>query len=432
MGNTSTSRIPKSKNRKMKKTVYIILSIVLFIANLQAQKIDTDSLLVKTYYELKTTKNYTKAIELAKLGIKTAPSYVDFNVVLGRSYMLIKKTDSSRVYFNRAINQNPKYKEVFSYLTKLEIQDKNLSNAKSCIDKALHFYPDDLEFNLLKLNILELENDKNKTMEFLDYLIVKYPSNLDFKQKLTQLKTKLDSDRIGINYSYTTFSRSGVGPWQLSGLQYIREREKITLVGRINYADRQSFGTSISSGFQYEFETYIKNNSKSYSYLSSSYSDDIVFPKLRLGYSYFHNFKKGWEGDIGVRYTKTVDDDLYAGVFGVGKYVGSYWINFKSYLLINKSEINPAFTATARYYFDTKYDYATILIGYGSSPDERVSLVDIQKRISLNSYRVGAGYYKSFNNHYLTGIQTIFNNQEYVQNKTQNEFEIALMFQYKF
>jgi hypothetical protein len=33
-----------------------------------------------------------------------------------------------------------KYKEAFSYLTILEIQDKNLVNANSCIDKALNYY----------------------------------------------------------------------------------------------------------------------------------------------------------------------------------------------------------------------------------------------------------------------------------------------------
>jgi hypothetical protein len=58
-------------------------------------------------------------------------------------------------------------------------------------------------------------------------------------------------------------------------------------------------------------------------------------------------------------------------------------LNLRSHLQINNKEVNPAFT-TARYYFDTKYDYVTVLTGYGSSPDERVSLVDLEQRISLN------------------------------------------------
>jgi YaiO family outer membrane protein len=416
----------------MKKIIFIVISTILLNSNIQAQKIDTDSLLVKTYYELSTTKKYEKAIKLAQLGIKKAPNYLDFYIVLGRSYMLTKKIDSSRVYFNHVINENTKYKEAFSYLTILEIQDKNLVNANSCIDKALNYYPDDLNFNMLKLQILERENDDDKTFNYLNYLIAKYPANADLKQKLTQLKIKSDSDRIGINYNYTAFSRSSVGPWQLTSLQYIRERKKITLISRLSYADRQSFGNSISSGIQYEFETYIKNNQKSYSYINTSFSDDTVFPKLRLGYSYFHNFKKAWEGDIGVRYTQTIDNDIYASVIGIGKYIGSYWLNLRSYLQINNKEVNPAFTATARYYFDTKYDYVTVLTGYGSSPDERVSLVDLEQRISLNSYRIGAGYFRQFGNQFITGAQIMINHQEYIANKFQNEADIFLTLQYKF
>jgi YaiO family outer membrane protein len=416
----------------MKKIIFIIVSTILLSANIQSQNINTDSLLVKTYYELNTIQNYTKAIELAQLGIKNAPNYLDFHLVLGRSYMLTKNIDSSRVCFNHVINENPKYKDAFSYLAKLEIQDKNLINANSCIDKALHYYPDDLKFNLLKLEILELENDDSKVFNYLDYLIAKYPSNSDLKQKLTQLKTKSDSDRLGINYNYTVFSRASVGPWQLTGLQYIRERKKITLIGRLSYADRQSFGSSISSGIQYEFESYIKNNPKNYSYINTSFSNDIVFPKFRLGYSYFHNFEKGWEGDLGVLYIQTVDDDIYTGVIGFGKYIGSYWLNLKSYLQINKKEINPAFTATTRYYFGTKYDYATLLIGYGSSPDERVSLFNLQQRISLNSYRIGTGYFRQLGNHFITGAQFVLNHQQYIENKFQNELDIFITLQYKF
>jgi YaiO family outer membrane protein len=263
-------------------------------------------------------------------------------------------------------------------------------------------------------------------------LVKKNPNNTDLKQRFTQLKSKTSSDRIGVNYSYTHFSRESVGPWQITGLQYIRERKNLTLIGRVNYADRQSDGNIIASGIQYELESYVQHNQKSYSYASASFSDAIVFPKLKLSYSYFRNFNKGWEADLGTRYTKAADDEIYTAVAGIGKYVGSYWLNLKSYLQFSENDVNPSVTATARYYFNTKYDYATVLLGYGSSPDERVSLVDLEQRITLRSYRVGAGYYKLFNEHYVTGVLATFNNQEYTANLTQNELEVFVTLQYKF
>jgi hypothetical protein len=56
---------------------------------------------------------------------------------------------------------------------------------------------------------------------------------------------------------------------------------------------------------------------------------------------------------------------IYASVIGIGKYIGSYWLNLRSYLQINNKEVNPAFTAT-RDIILTKYDYVTVLTGYGS------------------------------------------------------------------
>lgn len=416
----------------MKKIFFFILSAFMFSINSSAQKIDTDSLLVKTSYELNTNKNYEKAIQMAHLGIEKAPDYLDFHLILGRSYMLTKQADSARFYLNHVIDKNPKYKDAFLYLTKLEIEEKNSPNANVTADKALQFYPEDKDFYILKLQAISLENDEEKTISFLTNLTKKYPTDSDLQQQLIELKYKSVSDRLGINYNITTFDRDGIGPWHLLGVQYVRERKKLSLIGRLNYADRHSLGSSINSGVQYELETYFKNNKKSYSNANLSFSNATVFPKLRLSYSYYHNLNKGWEGDIGMRYTKTTDKNLYAGVIGLSKYIGSYWLNFKSYWQSDEDKIHPAFTATARYYFDTKYDYFTILAGYGTSPDERALSDQLQQRIALNSYRIGVGYYKILFNHFCTGIQTGLNHQEYIPNNFQNEIDLSLSIQYKF
>ncbi|WP_035677936.1 YaiO family outer membrane beta-barrel protein [Flavobacterium limnosediminis] len=416
----------------MKKIVFIIILNLLYVVNLQAQKIDTDSLLVKTASELNTQKDYAKTITLAHLGIKNAPDYLDFHLLLGRAHWLTQQKDSARYYFNHVITRNPTYKEAFGYLSRLEIEEKNSTSAVAVLDKAISFYPEEKEFYLLKLDAIALERDDEKTIAYLHSVSEKFPDDKIFQNQLTELKMKSVSDRIGLGYNYTTFNRDGVGPWHLVGLQYVRERKKLTLIGRVNYADRRSYGNSINSGFQYEFETYFTNSKKSYSFINAAFSDEIVFPKLRLSYSYFRNLGKGWEGDLGARYIRTADSDLYAGVLGIGKYVGSYWFNLKSYWQWDNDTMYPAFTATARYYFDTKFDYATLIAGYGTSPDERVTLGQFEQRVSLNSFRVGAGYYILLWKHYCLGLQGVLNRQEYKPDNYQSEFDMFFSIQYKF
>ena len=416
----------------MKKVVFILIFNLVYSIGLQAQKIDTDSLLVKTAFELNTNKNYAKTIELSRLGIKKAPNYLDFHLLLGRAFWMTQQKDSARFYFNHVITENPKYKEAFSYLSKLEIEEKNSNNAIVVLDKAITFYPEEKEFYLLKLDAIALEKDDEKSIAYLNSVAEKFPEDKNLQNQLTELKLKSVSDRIGLNYNFTTFSRNGVGPWHLLGLQYIRERKKLTLIGRVNFADRRYFGESVNSGFQSEFETYFTHGKKSYSFANVALGDNTVFPTLRAAYSYFHTLGKSWEGDLGVRYTRTVDKDLEAGVVGIGKYVGSYWFNLKSYWQWENSKMYPAFTATTRYYFDTKYDYATVIAGYGTSPDERVTLGQFQQRVALSSYRIGAGYYKLLWEHYCVGLQGMVNRQEYAPDNFQNEFDLFFSIQYKF
>jgi YaiO family outer membrane protein len=135
---------------------------------------------------------------------------------------------------------------------------------------------------------------------------------------------------------------------------------------------------------------------------------------------------------LGIRYINTDETNFTTAVLGFGKYLGSYWLNLRSYLQFDNSTVYPAFTLTSRYYFNTRFDYLTLIAGYGTSPDERTTLGQINQRLSLDSFRIGGGYYRLFGKHYVTGIQLSVNNQEYVPGFKQIETEIALVFQYQF
>jgi hypothetical protein len=65
---------------------------------------------------------------------------------------------------------------------------------------------------------------------------------------------------VGVNYSYTSFDRSGYGPWHLGSIQY-RERSWGSLIGRINYVNRLSSGISVSDGML-EAESYFSQEKR--------------------------------------------------------------------------------------------------------------------------------------------------------------------------
>ena len=420
------------QNKILTTASFILILVFISHQNLSAQKIDSDSLLTVIIKDMQTTKNYEKNIQRALLGKKIAPAYLDYYLLLGRNYDLVKKNDSARFYYKYYIDKSPTNDDALNYLINLELETKNYKEAEIIIDKAIELHPESKNFEQKKLTVLQLQKEQKREYEYLKKLQLKNPNDDAVTQLIFQMESKLKSDRLGTTYSYTTFDRKGYGPWHLLGFQYIRERQWGSLTGHINYADRLSSGQSIANGIQYELESYLFTGKNNYSYLGAAYSNDLVFPKLRLGYSFYQNFKKGWEGDLGIRYLKTQDNDFTTVVLGAGKYIGSYWINLRTFIQSDNNNWYPAVSLNLRYYFETRFDYVTLTSGYGSSPEERTTLGQFNERISLDSYRIGAGYYKMFHKHYIAGLQVTYNKQEYVRNLTQNELELSLMLQYKF
>jgi YaiO family outer membrane protein len=171
---------------------------------------------------------------------------------------------------------------------------------------------------------------------------------------------------------------------------------------------------------------------KTYSFVNIGLGNDNVFPKVRLNYSFYSNLGKRWENEIGIRYNKTLNTENYSAVLGFGKYIGAGWLNLKSYMQLGQKKPYPSLSATYRYYFNSRYDYFSLNAGFGTSPDERETISQFDQRISLNSFRIGAGYNKVFLKKLLLGTQIGFNRQEYNSNSYQNELNTSIQLQYQF
>jgi len=194
---------------------------------------------------------------------------------------------------------------------------------------------------------------------------------------------------------------------------------------------KSDFANNIN-GVQYELSSYIFTTKNNYLFLNAAVSNDVVYPKYRLGASYYISFLKKWEANFGMRYTKTAADDIPALVLGFGTYYKSFWFNLNSFIQSDDNKINPAFTFTSRYYLESRYDYIFGIMGYGTSPDDNNTSGLYSERLNLSSYRIGGGVSKTFFSNYIASFQILYNNQEYFPQKRQNEYEIMLSLQYKF
>jgi YaiO family outer membrane protein len=411
----------------------IILFFICFCSTVFAQKTNTDSLLVVTNNIIKSDqKNYFKAKKIALQCLKVAPGYLDFHMALGRIHKNEKNSDSAKYYFQHVIDANPKYKEAFVFLSRTELEAKNNEAALATINKGIATHPDEKEFYLVKLQIINSEENPKKSIEYLEFLSDKYPDDVEIKNQLKNLKSTLKSNRIGTSYSLTTFSRDNYGPWHLTSVNYSKQFNKVSLGGRVSYIDRRQNGSSQNFGYFYELESYFKTTKKSYSFANFGFSDGEVFPEFRFLFSNYYTLGKGFESEIGYRYNKRANNNSSSGIVALGKYFKNNWINIRMSFQLDEPKLYPSFSSQFRHYYDTRFDYFSFNLGYGTSPDERETLTQFQERIALTSYRLGAGYNKLFAKKYAVGLNTSFNRQEYFPERFQNEYNFSLNLIYLF
>ncbi|MGO4771978.1 YaiO family outer membrane beta-barrel protein [Flavobacterium sp. W22_SRS_FK3] len=420
----------------MKNTSYILcLTWFLLLSNhaAVAQKIDVDSLLVQLVSDYRENKDPQEIIQKAKTGLKIAPDYLDYYLLIGQNFERIKQSDSAQFYYKKVILKSDKYPDAYNYLINIAINNKDYNTAIEYIKKGKLLYTENqLYYDTKKLNIYELQGDAGAELELMTELIKKNPKNVSFKDRYILLSHKTEEDRIGLQYANTSFNRDGYGPWNQFMAQYIRTRDWGTLIGNINAMNRKSDSAEDVNGAQFELSSYIFTTKKDYLFFNAAFSNDKVYPKYRFGASYYISFLKKWEANLGMRYTKTDADEFPALVLGMGTYYKSLWFNLSSFLQSDDNKINPAFTFTSRYYLDTRYDYLFAVLGYGTSPDDNNTSGLYSERINLSSYRIGAGISKTIFNNYIAGFQFLYNNQEYAPEKRQNEYEITVSLQYKF
>jgi YaiO family outer membrane protein len=119
-----------------------------------AQKVSADELLSQALTETNVNKNYEQAIQLAKQGLKISPDYLDFNLLLGRLYMLTEKYDDAIQELDKVLIKHPNQADALKYLINASYQNHDLRAAIKYANQYLQYYPNDKLMNIKKISML--------------------------------------------------------------------------------------------------------------------------------------------------------------------------------------------------------------------------------------------------------------------------------------
>jgi len=406
------------------KRYFLLFLFVCSIKMVSAQNgLSSDELFQQARKAAFDQKDYTKAVALSKQALAKSPDYSDIRVFLGRVYTWTDKTDSARAEFNMVLSKHPDNEDAAFAYGSLEYWNNNSPKALQLVQDGLKSHPQSKDLLLLKakvLNDLKRFSEANTT---LDTLIKQDPTNSDARALAARVRDNSSVNKIGITYDYIHFDKQFNAPWQLASIEYGRQTGMGSIIGFINYANR--FNTN---GVQYEIDAYPHISKTFYAYVSGGYSGDVgVFPQSRAGFSLYANLPSSFEGEVGFRYLHfTGDTWIYTA--SVGKYIGNFWLNFRTYLTPSNSSISQSYSVHVRYYTGGADDYLSLGVGTGISPDDPkdINLLNSSNNYKLTSNNVSAALYHSFKRLNVFFITASLDNQEYKFDTRGNQLDIGV------
>lgn len=384
--------------------------------------IDLD-ILFKKARTLAFEGNRKEAIEICKNILEKKPEYHDVRVFLGRIYAWDKEYDLARRELLRVTQENPSHLDAKSALIDVEYWANDLEQALKYCDEGLKKDPSHREFLYKKAQILEKQGNYEGASESI-YLLLKMDSgHTDAQELLNRIQFSTQLFEAKVKYGYDHFNRGeeDFGPWHLASFDLSKKIKWGTVIGRINYANR-NFGSISKSGPQFEIDLYPRITKGFYAYVNGGYSSSSVFPKYRFGGELYKSLPSGFEISAGARYLdfSTAKVLIYTG--NLGKYYKNYWFSLRPFVTSKTSGIDISGILLIRKYQNNPGNYISLLLGIGSSPIELFFLEDIER---LNSYKIGLEIVQMVSRSTLIEIQIRFEREEFQTGKFGNRYTLS-------
>lgn len=396
-------------------------------------------------------KQYKTAYEISGPLFKQYPyniryraAYMEQHLGAGREYLERGVKDSALTEYYEALTVSPKDTIPLYHTINLLIDLKQNDTALVLLNRGRVFYPSNYFFLHRKAEVLESERRYEEAWRTADTLarMSQFPSYIDYAALLYARRLK---NEIGLFYLQSKIIQSATLPPVINSIatvQYARYIRQGVFYLRLNYAGRLS-----GTGYQFEGETYFNHSKKLFSHAALAYSpNELVFPKLRVGYSINIGLSNGYTAELGIRYLQLLNNSTSTSpLVGLSKEIGDFYLNLKAYYMLLKyvdtnttppTTLNKTYYSgvfTARYYTrDNRTEYFMATAGYGNVPDDFSTAYFLTEFAKYKTTSCGVGYRRQY--HYRTtfGINASWYNMKTSDVAYRNQYDIYFTLLRKF
>lgn len=378
----------------------------------------------------------SRSRELAREILERNPDYHDARVLLARVLAWDRNYDEARRHLHVVLEARPGYTDARNALVDVETWSDRYEEAVAQADQGLQHEPGHEDLLYKKARALEKLGRDQQAVEVAERLMAVNPEHEKGRKLLEQAssspppteqeagyyRVREDTTRwkLGADYEFVDFSTFD-DPWQQVSMELSGRAERLSVIGRVNFANRFAENT-----VQYEVDAYPKFGHGVYAYLNFGYSPDRFFPETRYGAELYTSLPKSFEASFGFRQLNFDSSDVTIYTGSVGKYWGNYWLSVRPYITPKDEGTSTSLQVWLRRYFGTRYDYITFRVGAGAKPDDNLTTIDLGRR---QSFSVAFDGKKPIGRGLLLTWDVGYDREELAFDRIRNRFDFGIGFE---
>lgn len=338
---------------------------------------------------------------------------------------------SAKSIGHRIMDENPDYFDVALYLARIYGWEAKYDSAYMILEDVLSKEPDLFEAHETLVDLAYWENDWAKLEEYASRALELEPDSplIMEKQLLAKYQqgSKQDLPELFLFYSYDHFSKPYVRNWHMLTAGGNIPLKMGTLSPYVNGGYHAGVDNP-STDIQLNLDGYLNLGKKNYAMAGYGFSPDGAvnyLPGHRAAAEIWQVLPKGFALSAGLRYFYW-DQHFTFLTFSAEKYAGDFWFSFRNYLFFKDYGVSGSYYLSARRYFEDKFNYLSLTVGYGTAPDEPLLVVSDLDRLRAMSGRVE--YSKQINHILRLNVMTGYSYEEFDVNEYRHRFDLRAGF----
>ncbi len=403
-------------------TLFSFFFLIGYAMSMAQSQQSVDQLYKKARAAAFDDNDYGQAREYAYSAIKRSPNYHEVRIFVARLYSWDEKYEKAREELGYVLRKISDHRQALSGMIDVENWSGNKQTALQIAERALKYYPEDVEFLLKKGSILyDLESYRGSEQVYKKVLRIS-SGNQKAHRGLEAARLEQMMYKVNLSYRYDSFT-DVFDHWQFWDLGLARKTSYGPIIGRVQYARRLG-----SNGAQFTVDAYPSITKGLYAYISGGYSQSAIYPKYRLGLSVYKSLPLSLELGVGLQYLSFNNSQTNLYTASLTKYLGSYLFAMQTYFVPSEDNSSRSLSLSARRNFEAKNAYISLKSGFGSLSTN----IQFSQDVQTADYRsmVIEGQYPILGR-LLLGGSFGYDVSEF-QNYTRKRFSSKLFISYRF